>query len=202
MVDRIRQIMQLKQMSIAAFADYINVNRSSMTHIFNGRNQPSLDVAKKILTAFPDISTEWLIMGVGNMTQAVAPVLESQSNSLVDHNRQTELFANAYKDLPAQNHPIADSSVISTSGMEQEQGEKDTQVIDTATESVHNEELQVFKPAPTPSPSTPKNRKSPESHNSGKDAKHDRISYSQGDKKLVKIVFFYGDRSFEEYFPS
>ena len=31
--------------------------------------------------------------------------------------------------------------------------------------------------------------------------RRERISNSQDDKKLVKIVFFYEDRSFEEYYP-
>ena len=86
-------------MSPTAFADTIDINRSSLTHIFSGRNQPSLDVAKKILTAFPEISTEWLIMGVGNMLQNVPaqkPVLPDDipvSVSTVDNMQQTDLFS-------------------------------------------------------------------------------------------------------------
>ena len=47
MVDRIRKVMEYYQMSPTNFADTIDINRSSLTHIFSGRNQPSLDVAKK-----------------------------------------------------------------------------------------------------------------------------------------------------------
>ena len=71
MVDRIKQIMEYEGMTPAIFAETIGINRSNLTHIFSGRNQPSLDLAKKILNAFPEIKTEWLIMGVGEMTQPV-----------------------------------------------------------------------------------------------------------------------------------
>ena len=67
MVDRIKQIMELYELTPASFAETIGINRSNLTHLFSGRNQPSLDLAKKILHYYPDIKTEWLIMGMGNM---------------------------------------------------------------------------------------------------------------------------------------
>jgi len=67
MVDRIKQIIELYELTPASFAEAIGINRSNLTHLFSGRNQPSLDLAKKILHYYPDIKTEWLIMGVGNM---------------------------------------------------------------------------------------------------------------------------------------
>ena len=67
MVDRIKLIMDNKQLSPAQLAERLDINRSNLTHLFSGRNQPSLDLAKKILEAFPEINTEWLIMGVGPM---------------------------------------------------------------------------------------------------------------------------------------
>lgn len=67
MVDRIKQVMEHYEETPAEFAEKIGVNRSNLTHLFSGRNQPSLDFAKKVLLAFPEVSTEWLIMGVGNM---------------------------------------------------------------------------------------------------------------------------------------
>jgi transcriptional regulator with XRE-family HTH domain len=67
MVDRIKKIMEYYELSPASFAEQIGINRSNLTHLFSGRNQPSLELAKKILHFYPDIKTEWLIMGVGEM---------------------------------------------------------------------------------------------------------------------------------------
>ena len=70
MIDRIKQIMEYYQLAPASFAEQIGINRSNLTHLFSGRNQPSLDLAKKILHSYPEIKTEWLIMGVGTMMRS------------------------------------------------------------------------------------------------------------------------------------
>jgi transcriptional regulator with XRE-family HTH domain len=49
------------------FADEIGVQRSGISHILSGRNQPSYDFIVKIANRFPDINLEWLILGKGNM---------------------------------------------------------------------------------------------------------------------------------------
>ena len=67
MIGRIRQVIEYSQLSSAAFADKIGISRSGLTHLLTGRNQPSLDVARKILAKYPELSTEWLIMGMGDM---------------------------------------------------------------------------------------------------------------------------------------
>lgn len=209
MVDRIKKVMEFKQMSIGTFAESINVNRSSLTHIFNGRNQPSLEIAKKILNAFPDISTEWLIMGVGNMIQT-APATDSTSNpvtSIVDNMRQTELFAETSESFPepinVQATPQADSNTYAEAAPEPEpEHEPEPEpVAGPVSKSVAARAVDV-PVVPVAAPVATRTRRSSESHNSTKDTKRDRIFNSQGDKKLVKIVFFYEDRSFEEYFPS
>jgi len=63
--------MEYYNLAPAAFAEQIGINRSNLTHLFSGRNQPSLDLAKKILQYFPNIKTEWLIMGVGEMFRSI-----------------------------------------------------------------------------------------------------------------------------------
>ena len=71
MVDRIKQIMDFYKLSPALFAEQIGINRSNLTHLFSGRNQPSLELAKKILQSYPEIKTEWLIMGMGEMLRSI-----------------------------------------------------------------------------------------------------------------------------------
>ena len=80
MVDRIKQVMEHYEETPASFAEKVGVNRSNLTHVFSGRNQPSLDFAKKVLVAFPEVSTEWLIMGVGKMLKDPdeAPVVKRE----------------------------------------------------------------------------------------------------------------------------
>lgn len=70
MVDRIKQIMEMCDSTPAQFATELGINRSNLTHVFSGRNQPSLDLTRKILETFPEIKAEWLIMGTGPMTRS------------------------------------------------------------------------------------------------------------------------------------
>ena len=53
--------MKLNNLSASAFADKIEVQRSSISHILSGRNKPSLEFIQKVLTAFPKVSSDWLL---------------------------------------------------------------------------------------------------------------------------------------------
>ena len=194
-------------MSPTAFADKININRSSLTHIFSGRNQPSLDVAKKILIAFPEISTEWLIMGMGNMIQEVpAPADTPTPVKTVDNMQQTDLFSGTEDGLTDQDvteTTETESIIDGKDVVEQEPAAQKTAPTEPQQAIVEpvNEEV-VVNDAPTVAPTRPRGRgRASESHIPASAPRRDRISNSQGDKKLVKIVFFYEDRSFEEYRP-
>lgn len=67
MKDRIKLIMEKENLTPAKFADRLQINRAIISHILNGRNNPSLDVVTKILNEMDYINTEWLINGTGNM---------------------------------------------------------------------------------------------------------------------------------------
>jgi len=65
--DRILQIIDAEQLTASKFADAIGVQRSSISHIVSGRNNPSLEVVQKILISFGTINSEWLLFGRGSM---------------------------------------------------------------------------------------------------------------------------------------
>ncbi|MFV0238075.1 MAG: helix-turn-helix transcriptional regulator [Flavobacteriales bacterium] len=56
-------------LSNAEFSEKINVQPSSLSHIFSGRNRPSIDFILKIKKAFPEISLNWILLGEGNMDE-------------------------------------------------------------------------------------------------------------------------------------
>ena len=68
-VERVIVLMEQYGLSASAFADKIDVQRSSMSHLVSGRNKPSLDFIQKVLNNFSDINPAWLIMGTGPMKQ-------------------------------------------------------------------------------------------------------------------------------------
>jgi len=97
--ERIEKIMQKEEMSAAIFANEIGIQGSTLSHILNGRNNPSLDVLKKILNRFRTISSDWLILGIGSMyraeKQSQTPTLfdnldESSSKSVISNTNEVE----------------------------------------------------------------------------------------------------------------
>jgi len=79
--DRIEKVMLTEGMNSAQFAAEIGIQGSTLSHILNGRNNPSLDVLKKVLNRFRTVSSDWLILGVGSMYRAEK---QSQTPTLFD----------------------------------------------------------------------------------------------------------------------
>ena len=65
--DRVNKVIQAEQLTPTKFADAIGVQRSSISHILSGRNNPSLEFIQKILTSFSNLSSDWLLFGRGQM---------------------------------------------------------------------------------------------------------------------------------------
>jgi transcriptional regulator with XRE-family HTH domain len=69
--DRIKFIIDSEKLTYSKFADIIGVQRSGISHILSGRNNPSLEVIQKILEAFTFINTDWLLFGKGEMVKEI-----------------------------------------------------------------------------------------------------------------------------------
>lgn len=67
MKDRIKHIMEQENLTPAKFADRLQISRAIISHILNGRNNPSLDVVTRILSEMNYINPEWLLSGNGTM---------------------------------------------------------------------------------------------------------------------------------------
>ena len=61
MRDRILKIMEREGLTPSKFAESIGIQRSAMSHIISGRNNPSLDVLLKILERFTYVDSDWLL---------------------------------------------------------------------------------------------------------------------------------------------
>lgn len=69
MQDRIQLIMKVKNLTPSQFADALEIQRSTLSHIITGRNKPSLDIVIKILGSYPEIEPMWLLTGSGQMNK-------------------------------------------------------------------------------------------------------------------------------------
>lgn len=121
---RIEKVMVHQNMTAGQFAAEIGVQNSTLSHILNNRNNPSLDVLKKILSRFPEISADWLILGQGSMyrqeIQSKEPTLfdsVDESNSLSVHlstfeanDKRKEGDSNQNEMLKKQFRPVAEDT--------------------------------------------------------------------------------------------
>ena len=210
MINRIKQVIDYSQLSSSAFADTIGISRSGLTHLLTGRNQPSLDVARKILAKFPDISTEWLIMGMGEMLRPdehiVTSSVQEETNEIptaypaenLKSDRQTNLFGE-FDNTANSGRDMQDEIEIVT--------ERDPAVADIVSKEMEENVEQVATSRPLVagpiseinSPAQPNVRKSSDYRQATSVRRDRRQPNIVSERKLQKIVFFYDDHSFEVY---
>ncbi|MGI6718948.1 MAG: helix-turn-helix domain-containing protein [Bacteroidales bacterium] len=116
MIERIKQILDYSTLNNSSFAEKIGMNKSTLSHVLSGRNNPSLDLVLKIIDAFPEIDPEWLLNGkksmlkngehevtdnVENNTDKPLTLFDvSVDNSLTNSNKENLIKQNI-NDIPA-----------------------------------------------------------------------------------------------------
>ena len=68
-IERIRTVIDHYGLTVSTFADKIGVQRSSISHLLNGRNRPSLDFVLKVVQTYPEVNLYWLLNGKGDFPQ-------------------------------------------------------------------------------------------------------------------------------------
>lgn len=69
MKERIRQIQELQRMSQREFAEALGISPSSLSSIYNGHTSPTNNHVQAIHRRFPEINTDWLLFGDGDMVR-------------------------------------------------------------------------------------------------------------------------------------
>lgn len=82
MIKRLKEILEYFKLSPSKLADEISINRSRLSHILNGRNNPTLEVIQEILIKYNDINPDWLLFGNGSM---IRPGIEPDPRDLFQY---------------------------------------------------------------------------------------------------------------------
>ncbi|PWW25318.1 helix-turn-helix domain-containing protein [Chryseobacterium sp. AG844] len=93
--ERISKIIEYSRLTPSEFADEIDVQRSSISHITSGRNKPSLEFIIKIKSRFPELLWDWLVTGEGEMLKS--QLLESEINE--EHTEEEKIKTTPLPDL-------------------------------------------------------------------------------------------------------
>lgn len=73
-IERLEHLFKYYNINASTFAEKIDVQRSSISHLLSGRNKPSLEFVLKVVQNFPEVNLYWLLNGKG-----VFPSENSQS---------------------------------------------------------------------------------------------------------------------------
>jgi transcriptional regulator with XRE-family HTH domain len=79
-VKRLETIFDYYGVTASLFADKINVQRSSISHLLSGRNKPSLDFILKVIENFPEVELLWLLNGKGSFPKEEISLIENTTN--------------------------------------------------------------------------------------------------------------------------
>lgn len=63
---RLQTLLDHYELSATAFAEEVGVQRSSISHLLSGRNNPSLDFVLKVVKRFPEVNLYWFLNGKGS----------------------------------------------------------------------------------------------------------------------------------------
>lgn len=91
MKDRIKRIMESQHMTQQVFAQFIKISPATLSGIFNGRTNPSLNIVEAIKQSLPSISTDWLLFGRGPMYVNVDSIESADAASVRPGNHEQVL---------------------------------------------------------------------------------------------------------------
>lgn len=177
MKDRIILLIKAKNLTAAQFADQIGVQKSGISHIISGRNNASLDFIQKILIRYPEVNMEWLMFGKGPLFKEN----ESLGDKLAETDRE---ITNTSSVLDLFSSTDSDFTPSTTNNPQGNINKRVPQYNEKPFELIEN-----------------KLNTSERSVKSGVSNSNPHNSLNVQSKKIVKIVEFYADNTFSEYFP-
>lgn len=87
---RLKQFLEMESLSPARFCEMMGIQRSGLSHLLSGRNNPSFEFIQKMLSTFPTINADWLLLGKGK------PYKEFSTDSEPIREKQGVLFENEH----------------------------------------------------------------------------------------------------------
>ncbi len=90
---RLQKILDYYGLSATSFAEKIDFNRSTISHLLSGRNKPSLEFVMKVLNEFPEVELYWLLNGKGSFPSGENPSNYQKEISTNEPTPSSNLFS-------------------------------------------------------------------------------------------------------------
>jgi transcriptional regulator with XRE-family HTH domain len=84
--ERIKALMEAKKASATTISHIIGQSETSIYNYLKGKNEPTISVFTKIVEAYPDINSHWLLTGMGEMLLEESSVEEKNKIYIKAHN--------------------------------------------------------------------------------------------------------------------
>lgn len=96
-VKRLEKLLEYYSLTATAFAEKMDFNRSTISHLLSGRNKPSLEFVMKLLQKFPEVEMNWLLSGKGSFPSIssenkISPITPKQ-NPISNREKPLDLFS-------------------------------------------------------------------------------------------------------------
>ncbi len=197
MKDRLALFLKKEDITAVKFAEIMEVQPSSVSHLLAGRNKPNFDFVARMLARFPDLNPYWIINGA-------LPVYKSEigRNGSVDTNVNFREVTNVNPHSNGQELPffppdpkpaLFDNPIVN---------KQDTPQKDNVTTVNTQGSVELNRPASPP-------RLSEVSMAATVAAKREESATERGngvesaaetaEKQIERIVIFYSDSTFREY---
>ncbi|MGN0205628.1 MAG: helix-turn-helix domain-containing protein [Muribaculaceae bacterium] len=183
-VDRIKLYIKHSGITISQFADTCEIPRPTVSQLLNGRNKKVSDeIFRKIHLAYPLLSINWLMFGEGEMTLPDSSRANEDGASSAAHERAQKI--NFTDDVSE----ILENRILDGLTSSDLVSESDLNISDTDRMDAGN----IVSMAPQVS-----------AQKNSQAAPGDAVSPSAGPnpRKIVNILVFYSDSSFEYFYPS
>lgn len=191
--DRLLRFMAMENLSSTQFADSIGVQRSTVSHLLAGRNNPSYDFIVKILNHYKYLSADWLLNGTGNMYR-------QKDNSMND------LFSMPAAEAPVAPAPFVQPAPAASNIAQPSQPKEDTAQFTNQVEQKSIDDLLAETDeslaASASNAETNAAQSLPESSSSQpvmQNASPVSMASANKGKAISRIVIFYADHSMEVY---
>lgn len=99
MKNRIRELMEMDGLNATEFSKKVKINTSVVSNILNDKNQPSFEVIRKIIAAYPEVDVAWLMTGHGDIFGEMADDAAKADENQTPDTQENSLFT----DLEAEN---------------------------------------------------------------------------------------------------
>ncbi|WGF92074.1 helix-turn-helix transcriptional regulator [Aequorivita marisscotiae] len=108
---RLEKILEYYSLTAAAFAEEIDFNRSTISHLLSGRNKPSLEFVMKLYKKFPEVDMDWLLFGKGTFPTSVQkePKEKIETQTPTSDKKVMDLFSDENSMKQTLRRPITNS---------------------------------------------------------------------------------------------